>query len=244
MDRGQVDALPRLAAATASRRLALGAALGAAVLGREPAATRARRKKKKPARTCYPGRGCIPGAGRDNAGCDFSGSDLFRGLNAQGSQLRGTNFAGADLGGADLSGADLGNACLAGADLTDANLDGAKLKGAVLCGSTLPDGSRDDSGCGAGTACCPTSPGNGGVEEPVDEGCEICPQRFCCVCEGGEQNGTCRIIEQDPDNPINIGLFCAQICGFSLVSFLNIEPGFANFCDTSNTCVQLACPVS
>jgi hypothetical protein len=50
---------------------------------------------------------------RDRAGCDFSGSDIFNGLNAEGSQLRQTSFAEADL--------------------TGANLDGAETKGAIFC---------------------------------------------------------------------------------------------------------------
>jgi uncharacterized protein YjbI with pentapeptide repeats len=223
--------------------------LGAAVLGRAPDAAAARRKgkgkgKNKSARPCYPGRGCIPGSGRDNAGCDFSGSAAFRELNAQGAHLAGTNFAGADLRGANLSGANLGKACLVGADLTGADLDGAKLKGAILCGTTLPDGSIDDSGCDQGTACCPTSPENSGGEEPVDEQCEICPQRYCCACEGGPESGTCRLFDYDPNAPLNIGIFCAQLCTTGTARFLFVEDENANFCDTSNHCVQLECPVT
>jgi hypothetical protein len=175
MDREQFDDFARFVGSRQSRRAALAALLGAALFGHAPAPTSAkllakpkgkkkRNKGNKPtgASQCYPGRNCIPGPGRDNAGCDFSISTHFRGRDARGAQLSRTNFRGAGLSGADLQGADLGGACLVGANLEGAKLGpSVDLRGAILCNTTMPDGSVNDSGCAKTTPCCP----------PLEEDC-------------------------------------------------------------------------
>lgn len=165
MDRERFDTITRLAWTASSRRAALGLLIGAVLLGHDPVPGAAKplaarkskkRKSKKPAADpCYPGRACIPGPGRDNAGCDFSFSTTFRDRDASGSQLGKSSFRGADLRGADFQGADLGGACFVGADLEGAKLGGAALNGATFCNTVLPDGTVDDSGCDQTTPCCP-----------------------------------------------------------------------------------------
>jgi hypothetical protein len=160
MDREQFDTLARLVWTRQSRRTALATVLGAALVGHafDPAIAKRKNKNKRRRnhRDCYPGTPCIPGPGKDNAGCDFSGSVAFFERNVQGSNLSHTNLTGAQMAKADLSGVDLGGSCLVGANLLEANLGGANLDGAVFCGALMPDGSINDSGCGDGTRCCPT----------------------------------------------------------------------------------------
>lgn len=164
MDREHFDDIARILGSRRPRRAALAALAAAASLGRTsaPAKLLAKRKGKKQRKTptgpsqCYPGTRCIPGSGRDNAGCDFSVSTTFRGRDASGSQLSRTSFRGSDLSGADLQGSDLGGACLVGANLEGAKLGpSVDLDGAIFCNTVMPDGSRNDSGCEETTACCP-----------------------------------------------------------------------------------------
>jgi hypothetical protein len=174
MDRDRFDAITRLAWTASSRRTALGLLIGAALLGhdldsataRQQARRKGEKKRKKSKnptgdRQCYPGTRCVPGPGRDNAGCDFSFSTVFRDRDASGSQLGKSNFRGADLRGANLQGADLGGACLVGADLEGAKLGASvDLDGAIFCNTVMPDGNIDNSGCGKTTACCPPLEGD------------------------------------------------------------------------------------
>jgi hypothetical protein len=162
MDRLQFDALARLVSRKRSRRAALGAFVGALLLGQEPVATVSKAKRQNrsgvqaAANPCYPGARCAPGKGANNAGCDFSGSSAFAGRDVRGSNLSNANFTGADLRGADFRGANLGGSCFIGADLSGAKL-GASVNQhqAVFCNTVMPDGTIDDSGCDRGTPCCP-----------------------------------------------------------------------------------------
>jgi uncharacterized protein YjbI with pentapeptide repeats len=171
MDHERFDAITRLAWTTSSRRTVLGLLLGAALHGRDvdsaagkPLAgrkgkktqTQTSSKQRSGDRRCYPGTSCIPGPGRDNTGCDFSFSTLFRDKNAQGSQLGKSNFRGADLRGANFQGANLAGACFVSANLEGAKLGASvNLHKAIFCNTIMPDGSVDDSGCAKTTACCP-----------------------------------------------------------------------------------------
>lgn len=159
MDRVRFDALARTLAARGSRRAALIALLGAA-LPSPAAGRRGKRTGRRQRRACYPGTDCVPGPGAATRRCDFGGAALA-GRDLRGAVLRGSNLAGADLSGADLSGAALDGACLAGAILLGADLSGAALDGAVFCSTIMPDASILDSGCGRGSACCPTTPDGG-----------------------------------------------------------------------------------
>jgi hypothetical protein len=190
MDRGQFDTLARLVGTKRSRRAALGTVLGAVLLGRAPGVPAAKRKhntgpkhkdkkrkdkgKPRPNQPCYPGTRCLPGVGRDNAGCDFSGSTQFFEGDFSGSQFSGANFTGAQMAGANFQGADLGGACLVGANLLDAAIDSStNLKDAMFCHTVMPDGSRNDRDCDRGTHCCPS---------PCQD--NQCPSGVCLVQPG------------------------------------------------------------
>lgn len=219
MDREQFDALARRVWTRQSRRAAVATLLGAALLGHAPAPTSAkllakrkrngkkRKKGKKNTRNrpCYTNTDCIPGQGKDNAGCDFTFSTVFRDRDARGSHLGHSNLRGADLRGADLRGADLGGACLVGASLEGAKLGASvDLGGAIFCNTTMPDGTSNDSGCGQTTACCPPleqdcPDGVINCYHTESDGCTIsagllsgrvgtCYQfPMCCPCEHNDQ---------------------------------------------------------
>jgi hypothetical protein len=166
MDRERFDALTRLVWTNQSRRGVLGMLLGATSLVHttvvakpKPKAKRQRQRKRKQRseRRCFPGRSCLLGQGKDNAGCDFARSVAFFQRNAQGANLSHTNFTDAQMAEANFQGADLGGACLVGANLLEAVIDNStSLKNAIFCHTLMPDGATNDSGCGKGTRCCPT----------------------------------------------------------------------------------------
>jgi len=171
MDRGQFDDLARLVWTRHSRRTAVTAVLGVALLGRVPATVlakgkgdgkgkvraQAKAKAKTQATPCYPGgKQCRPGKGKNSSGCDFSFSTVLRNKDVRGSNLSHSSFRGADLRGADFRGANVSGSCFVGADLLGAKL-GASVnrRQAIFCNTRMPDGSFDASGCDKTTACCP-----------------------------------------------------------------------------------------
>lgn len=170
VDATQFDRLTRGFFAAASRRRTVGALLAGTLgpLGAPLAEARKNRKKqrkrkrkhrkqKRRNRPCYPGKACLPGPGKDNAGCDFTASVRFFDLDVSGSDLSQTNLTGAQLAGADLRSSNLGGACLVGANLLNASIDSStNLDGAIFCRTLMPDGSFNDDGCDKGTRCCPT----------------------------------------------------------------------------------------
>jgi hypothetical protein len=191
MDREQFDAFARLVWTTASRRAALGALVGAVVLGGafNPAVAKPRSKDKKQGkrkrkkgnkgkkRPCYPGTNCQLGPGNDNSGCDFTESVRFFALDVQGANLSQANLTEAQLAGADLRGVDLSGACLVGANLLNATIDDeTNFDDAILCRTLMPNGEIDDSGCDEGTRCCPAP------EECEDQPCVGCTNRFNDEC--------------------------------------------------------------
>ncbi len=212
MDREHFDALARLVSSRQSRRGALAALVGAALLGHHPDADAARRRprrrkgrKGRPGNgdddngsvDCYPGTNCIPGNGHTNGGCDFSFSTVFRHLDARGSILSGANFTGADASGADFGSAVLSDACFVDANLLDANITNSTVLGdAIFCNTVMPDGSINDTGCDRGTDCCPTTcqgencPPGGGTCVPLNTTCSpfgivCCTGSNCATLEGG-----------------------------------------------------------
>ena len=222
MDRNRFDALARLLGATGSRRGALGALLGGALLGTGFDAVAKNKKnnrnKKKNKTTCFGTESCpFPGDGQDFEACNLAGSELescdgcsfrradlaeagFDGGSYQGASFREANLRGADLSGADVSGASFRDACLIDADFTGANTDGAHFGGATFCNTTLADGSLDDSGCDQANACC----GSAGCVKDTDCGgtqpycCDNVCSEFCCLdsqCPGEEScdQGVCQI---------------------------------------------------
>jgi hypothetical protein len=198
MDRERFDALARSVWDSSSRRSALGALLGAALLGplaplasakRKPKEKHQRRRKRKKGNKghggtphrCYTGTACQPGPGQDNAECDFSQSTLFHKLDVQGSDLSGANFIGAQLSEANLQDVDLSGACLVGANLHGAIIDDStNLEGAIFCRTLMPDGSINDQDCGKATACCLTLPPT--CPEGEDCGSDDCTTKFGEVC--------------------------------------------------------------
>jgi hypothetical protein len=123
MDRAHFDALAQLVSTRQSRRSALAAVLGAAVLRLDPAAVlakgrhkgngrlnaQAKAKAKTKAKPCYTGTTCALGKGKNASGCDFTGSTaLFQG-DFRGANLSNSNFSGAQLAQADFRGANLSN---------------------------------------------------------------------------------------------------------------------------------------
>jgi hypothetical protein len=182
MDREQFDILARLIWAQRSRRTALATLLGAALVGfgSDPGvAKRKNKNRRKKNRSCYPATSCLPGQGRDNAGCDFSLSLEFFERAVQGSNLSQANFTGAEMAGANLQGADLGGACLVGANLLGADLAGANLDGAIFCRTLMPDGSFNDQDCGQGTRCCPAPVSSDGAQSPSE--CIGAPNAQCSL---------------------------------------------------------------
>ena len=128
-----------------TRRGVLAALLGAAALGGTSAEALARRGSRKRQRrpqeqagdipatvACYPSTNCQPGYGATNAGCDYSGSDLFVNRDARGAILVNANFTGADISGTDLRGADLSGCRMTHAFLPEVHLENAFLNRAIL----------------------------------------------------------------------------------------------------------------
>ena len=242
MEREQFDALAKLVWTKASRRTALGTVLSAAVLGQAPDLATAkpkpkdkqqrRRKRTKrkqgnnqsEKRSCYPGTRCIPGPARDNAGCDFSFSAVFRDTDASGSNLSKSSFRGADLRGADFRGADLGGACLVGASLEEAKLGSSvDLGGAIFCNTIMPDGSVDDSGCDDTDACCPP------LEQDCPDGEILCSLQdifgFCTQTIGVlGPFGRCS------------GFLCCAPCGHNDVDFWTSQCN-VTFAECNGECV-------
>jgi hypothetical protein len=79
MDRERFDDVARLAGRKQSRRAALAALLGAALLGTDTGAARAKRKGRDRRRVaaaaadrCFPGKNCVPGPGKIATRCDFA----------------------------------------------------------------------------------------------------------------------------------------------------------------------------
>ena len=131
------------------------------------------------AANCYPSKTCALGKGKNASTCDFSGSVAFKGKNLSGANLGASNLGRVDASGANLQGGNLGRACLVDANLIDAKLGGANTSGAVFCRTIMPDGRGNDSGCGRGTACCPTC-----------DAAHACPEGQIC-CEGRCVAGEC-----------------------------------------------------
>lgn len=139
---------------------------------------------------CYAGTDCSPGRGKTNAGCDFSGTTIFVGLNARGATLSDANFTGADLLEADLRGAVLNGSCFVDADLTGAMIDNSTVREtAIFCNTAMPDGTIDNSGCGRQDACCPC-PGGACTTAPGDQpDCAAVLTRAGCAFSRDAQSG-------------------------------------------------------
>ncbi|MFN8661557.1 MAG: pentapeptide repeat-containing protein [Thermomicrobiales bacterium] len=213
MNRSTFDDAARVLAETTSRRVALGVLVGGGLLALEGSAADARRKNKRRrkrarARVCYGGQACTPGKGAANAGCDFSQSMVFRGLDISGSNLSGANLSLADASGADLRGVSLKNACLAGATLRNALLDNATvLKGAIYCNTVMPDGTINNAHCSKSSKCCSTE----GADLGQDLGGDSCVTVMNAA-------GCTYLLGQKWDCRERTDLFQAQLVGCDLTN--------------------------
>ncbi len=66
--------------------------------------------------------------------------------------------------------------------------------------------------------------------------CNRCPLRRCCSCEEGEDAIACFLVA--PDAP------CPPCPGGGGGTTFEPVPGTANFCQTTNACARVACPVA
>jgi hypothetical protein len=207
MDRGAFDTLAQLVSSQRSRRSAIAAILGAALLRHDPAVVlgkgrgkgkvraqaKTKAKAKAQSKPCYPGgTTCVPGKGRNTSGCDFSHSTALLEGNFRGANLSNSNFTGALLARADFRGANLSGSCLVGANLTGAKLGSSvNLGGAIFCRTLMSDGKVSDRDCDKATSCCPATPplvceeceGEDGCGRPGDT-CglffpDCCPRYLC-----------------------------------------------------------------
>ena len=238
MDRDRFDALTRLFAATGSRRTALGALLGAALLGhgaapgaparqdggkkaKNPKKGKAKAKKRRPNRSAAP-RGepqtlaeATPARCYPNTNCaPGPGKNVSR-CNYEGRNLAGANFRGANAGKANFRNANLRGADLRGANMGDACLVGADLTGARMDGSTNT----------GGAVFCRTTMPDGSIN---NSGCEkgtaccptcgagaACPESGQICCEPSCKQGNCCADADcpDPDRPICVNNACRPCTG-------------------------------
>lgn len=178
MDLDQFDTLARSLASTRSRRrllghLALLPVVGglAGTCGQEQSQAKSRRGRGNhrgkatrrdsravaQAADCWRTGACLPGTGSNVSRCDLPGSTAFKNLDCTGCNASRANLRGADARNANFSKANLSGSCLVDADFTGATFaKTTNLANAIFCNTKMPDGSVNNSGCGAGTACCPT----------------------------------------------------------------------------------------
>jgi hypothetical protein len=208
MDRLRFDTLTRLLATTGSRRSALGALLGAALLGTAPDLVAGRgkggkgqagrkgrgkgkdRKSRRKTQAeqvpadCFPNSRCTGRFGAQLARCDFGNSNTFENGRCIGCNLNQANFQDADASGVKFSAVNLGGACLVDADFSGGTFLGVNTLGAIFCRTIMPNGMINNSGCNRPTPCCPTC---------IEEG-EACGAGIGGVCCSGLdcEDGACR----------------------------------------------------
>jgi hypothetical protein len=210
MDRDTFDHLARLMARSGTRRAALAAALGGALLGSASSLAATKGRVKAQPTPCYAGQRCTPGKGKSAAGCDFANSLAFFEGDFRGSNLGKSNFTGAQMALSDFRGANLGGACLVGANLVGARLGSSvNLRDATFCHTLMPDGTYNERDCGEGTACCPA---------PLDCEGDLCPTS--CISAPNAQcspnvpyGGCCPGLHCVPSSTTPIRFTCQAPCG-------------------------------
>jgi hypothetical protein len=226
MDRDRFDALTRLLASSGSRRAALGALLGAGLVGasldalakkngkkdrgqaKDKRTKKRKQQRKNRARAeaaagCCKSGNCAPGTGKNLTRCCFEGQILTK-KSFKSSNLTEANFTGANLTNANFASTNMTRACLVGATITGANFKSANLSGVIRC-RTITDTGEDNSGCHLGTPCCPTctSDAQCGADERCCDG--RCIAGACC---GDREQGTCASGELCCDRQCVSGVCC------------------------------------
>lgn len=248
MDREHFDALARSLAGGTSRRVMLGTALGAAVLGlglssdadadkrHHRRRRRHRKNKKQNSAQCYGTKTCqfSNAGGQYLNGCSFAGTKTLEDGNCGGCSLRESDLSNASLVNANLGGAGLRDANLRGANLAGADLRGASLRGACLTDANLTDALIDGSTLRGSYQCRTTLPDGTISNNNCSDAGNCCSTAACVgangVCSSDPAqaccygltccNGVCVDVQSDP---LNCGT-CGQLC---------VEPDICN----DGTCI-------
>ncbi len=260
MDASRFDQLSR--SIGTQRRTVLGGLLAGVLLPREASARKKgkgkdeqRKRKGKDrdkgkdkqrtraqAEVCWRAGACIPKKGANVSQCNLAGYTAPADLNCTGCNLSRANLRDADLSGVNFTRANLSGACLVDADFTGATFaNSTNLYNAFFCRTTMPDGSVNNSGCGSGTACCPTCIAAGaacgtgiggtccGTSQCRNGACSSCTPTTCAA-----QGKNCGQIADGCGTTLQCG-DCnpPQTCGGG-------NPGMANVCGcTPATCQSL-----
>jgi hypothetical protein len=192
-----------------------------------------------------------------------NGTGTIFSTDAQPSNLSRVNFKFACLARsvfrrADLRFSDLQGTCLVDADLTGAVTNtSTNFWNAIFCRTKMPDGSINNSGCGNGTACCPTCdertacpPG----QKCCNGKCATCPTATDCadaVCDGGK----CVLVNKPNGATCPGGICCGGTCNVGKQCCSNAQCNGQVCCDgicctggaqcvggTCQTCTAVTCP--
>lgn len=239
MDGAHFDNLARQLSQTSTRRFALGGMLAGLLLPLDNAARgkgkqrRRNGKDKKRAsiqeEPCWRPGACIPSKGANVSRCDLTGYTTFPTSDCTGCNLSRTNLSGVSAHDVNFTRANLSSACLVDANFFDATFArNTNLANAIFCRTIMPDGSFNNSGCGSGSACCPT---NCGASATCGAN-QYCCDGTCSNCPCGQDelsNGTC--VTPCTDN--------SQCCGSCLEWQTNVR---IRFCSTG--ALPLSCGTS
>ena len=271
MESDRFDRLARSLAAGSSRRRLLAGLLAGLIVPLEVAAKRGKDKRRKQRQKsqriqaqlepCWRVGACIPKKGANVSRCNLVGYDPTTPPDCTGCNLSRANLRGANLSGANLTKANLSGACLVDATLNGATIsNNTNLYNAIFCRTIMPDGSPNNSGCGSGTACCPTC--NVGLGGNCSALGSVCCDGLTCVggtcvcipdtCEGlGHQCGSstdgcggtlncggCAATEQCDDNRCFLEFPNCAGCGDGKFA-VAVNSGGINFCHTAFTGSEL-----
>jgi hypothetical protein len=158
--------------------------------------------------SCWRAGACIPKKGANVSQCDLANYSPNATLDCTGCNISRANLRGANLSGANLSRANLSGSCLVDANLSGATVTNTtNLYNAIFCRTTMPDGSLNNSGCGSGTACCPTCDAAHLCTSGCCNGltCGACPAGLTC---GGGNPGIPGICGCTPATCESLGDVC------------------------------------
>jgi hypothetical protein len=229
MDREKFDALARLLGAEGTRRSALGALVGAALLGAGIDAEAGRRRRRHKSRKrrnrkqqqqekraaivaaqqpCFGNKGCLfPNPTDHYDGCLFPGITIEE---CDGCSFRATDLGNAPLTFGSFQGATFRNANLRGVDLAFANVSGANFRDACLSGTDFfganIDGADFEGAIFCGTVMTDGQINNSGCHETTD----CCPR-----CQPGDKfcaRVACTKDTDCPEDEFCINNICRPWC--------------------------------